>query len=147
MAAQQATGTDARNAARNAVGNAAREAAEVAAQNAVALLGEHDTVNHSPPPYLIGITAYRSAELAVQIVVLKQSAVVVRRVFADTLDRIRGARNLTMLPTIFNWEACKEGNFSRLMKDENHRHFLRPWLGILDKLVRVMQGHPEVQVD
>ena len=123
-------------AASAAAGAAASDAARTSAEDAIARLRARAGVDHPPTAEQIGKAAYRGAELAAQIVLLKKSATVVEEVFAKTADHLPAPQGLPMFDTPADWEAFKSRYFGHISSDEDKMHYLRPWLGIIDQLVR-----------
>ena len=136
-AALYAAGNAARNAALYAAGNAARDAAmnaaTIAANEAISQLVAQSPADAPPSAELVGKTAYRSAELTVQLSMLKQVEAVVRQVFAET-ERFFSEN--TPFPAFANtaaWKAFKDQHFSST--DENIVHYWQPWLMKIDQFV------------
>ena len=139
--AGNAAGNSALRAAWNATGNAALivalsaalSAARSAAYKAISQPVAQLPADAPPSAELIGKTAYRSAELTVQLSMLKQAEAVVRRVLAQT-ERFFSEK--TAPPVFANsaaWKAFKNQHFSSM--DANIVHYWKPWLMIIDQFV------------
>ena len=123
--------------------NAAEIAARVAAEDAIRQLRQYSPGDHPPTPLLVGNIAYRVAELAAHLAVLERGEAVVKRVFTDTATYLSARQDFSMFATQSAWEAFKRKHFGVLPQDEDHRHFLQPWLQMIDQLVQEIVRDPE----
>ena len=132
-AAWAAAGNEPFDAAWAAAGNEPFDAAWAAANEAITQLFALSPADAPPSVELIGKTAYRSAELTAQLIMLKQVEAVVRQVFART-ERFFSEE--TPFPLFVNpaaWRNFKNQHFSST--DENIVHYWRPWLLKIDQCV------------
>ena len=136
-AALYAAGNAARDAALNVAWNAARDAAmnaaTIAANEAISQLVAQSPADAPPSAELVGKTAYRSAELTVQLSMLKQVEAVVRQVFAETERFFSEKTPFSMFANPADRKTSKDQHFSST--DENIVHYWQPWLMKIDQFV------------
>ena len=134
-AAWNAAGNAAMNASRNAAMGAARDAAmnaaTIAANEAISQLVAQSPADAPPSAELVGKTAYRSAELTVQLSMLKQVEAVVRQVFAETEKFFSEKTTFSMFANPADRKTFKDQHFSSM--DENIVHYWQPWLMKIDQ--------------
>ena len=121
------------DAARDAVSGATMNAAAIAAKEAITQLFAQSPADAPPSAELIRNTAYRSAELTVQLIMLKEVEAVVRPVFARTERFFSEQTPLPMFANPAAWRAFKDKHFSST--DENAVRYWRPWLMKIDQFV------------
>ena len=103
-----------------------------ATREAITQLDAQSCGNAPPTAGLIGRTAYRSAELAFLISMLKQVKKVVQIVFAELEDCLTSDDRFSMLAHPAAWSDFKDKHFG---KNENIAHFWQDWLPHVDRFV------------
>ena len=119
------------DAARDAVSGATMNAAAIAAKEAITQLFAQSPADAPPSAELIRNTAYRSAELTVQLIMLKEVEAVVRPVFARTERFFTEQTPLPMFANPAAWMAFKDKHFSST--DENAVRYWQLWLIKIDQ--------------
>ena len=129
--AQNAAKDAAWNAAMDAAWNAAKDAARNAANEAITQLVAQSPADAPISAELIGKTAYRSAELTVQLSMLKQVEAVVQRVFARTEGFFSEETPFPVFANPDARKAFKDQHFSST--DENVVHYWQHWLAVTNR--------------